>query len=113
MLYDSNNVVLLQSSGDYGSGTGVSFTTDGILGTLTNNLEGVNVFPNPAKNAITITNAENANVVIYDIVGKVVATSFNIALNQEIGISNLQIGTYFVKIEKEGKTAVERLIVSK
>lgn len=113
VLYDSNSNVLLQSSGDYGYGIGISFITDGVLGTTVNNSNSISVFPNPAKNVVTIANAENANVVIYDIVGKVVASQSNIALNQEIGISNLQMGIYFIRIEKDGQTTVERLMVSK
>ncbi|MCB0456631.1 MAG: Omp28-related outer membrane protein [Flavobacteriaceae bacterium] len=113
VLYDSNNTVLLQSSGNYGSGTGISFETDGFFGIVDNNLNKVSIYPNPAKSVVTITNAENANVIIYDLIGKIVATQSNIAHNQEIGISHLHAGTYFVKIVKEGQTTVERLIISK
>lgn len=113
VLYDSDNTVLLQSSGDYGSGIGISFETDGFFGIVDNNLNSVSIYPNPAKSVVTIANAENANVVIYDLIGKVVSSQNNIANNQEISISHLQIGTYFVKIEKEGQSTVEKLIVSK
>jgi len=112
-FFDSDNNVLLQSSGDFGGELSVSFTTNGVFGLTDNNLNNVVLFPNPAKNSITITNAENANIVIYDILGKVVASQTGISNAQQIAITNLQAGTYFVKIEIDQQTSVERFIVSK
>ena len=61
---------------------------------------GINFFPNPAKNSITITGAtSNVIISIIDINGKVV---LNQKLNTDtehvnIDLSNLQNGTYFIK----------------
>jgi hypothetical protein len=114
ILSDADLNILYQTTGNYGSGESKNFGYKQIiLGVSSNNLFEVVLYPNPAKTTVTITNAENANVVIYDVLGKAVLNQNNISLNQEISISNLQLGTYFVKIEKEGQTKVERLIISK
>ncbi|MEZ4858654.1 MAG: T9SS type A sorting domain-containing protein [Flavobacteriaceae bacterium] len=113
-LTDANATVLYSTNGNYGSGESKNFGYKQILlGTVNNELASVVIFPNPAKHSVTIANAENATITIYDIVGKVIATQNNISISQEIGVSNLQTGTYFVKIEKDGQSTVERLIISK
>lgn len=112
-LLDINNEVIYSSSGNYGAGESANFSTEGFLGIGGNILDGIAIYPNPAKTNVTIANAENANVVIYDVLGKVVYSKKNIALTQEVEVSKLQIGTYFVKIDKEGQSKVERLIISK
>ncbi|HAT65494.1 MAG TPA: hypothetical protein DCS66_12985, partial [Flavobacteriaceae bacterium] len=112
-LLDINNEVIYSSSGNYGAEESANFSTEGFLGIGSNILDGIAIYPNPAKTNVTIANAENANVVIYDVLGKVVYSKKNIALTQEVEVSKLQIGTYFVKIDKEGQSKVERLIISK
>ncbi len=113
-LTDAASNVIYNTNGSYGSGASKNFGYQQIvLGTSTNKLLGVVVFPNPAKTFVTIANAENANVIIYDVLGKIVATQSNIALNQEIEVSRFGTGTYFIKLEKDGQSKVERLIISK
>jgi hypothetical protein len=112
-LLDINNEVIYSSSGNYGSGESANFSTDSFLAIGSNNLDLVTIYPNPAKTTVTITNAENANVVIYDVLGKTVLNRNNISLSQEIEVSNLQTGTYFIKIEKEGASSVQKLLINK
>ncbi|MEZ4858655.1 MAG: Omp28-related outer membrane protein [Flavobacteriaceae bacterium] len=115
-LSDLNNDVILFNSPSvsFGEYLHAPFITNGILSNgNTLNQKSIAIFPNPAQSKVTITNAENATVLIYDITGKKVLSQNNISLNQEIGISNLQIGTYFVKVEKDGYTSVLKLLVTK
>ena len=112
-LLDINNEVIYNSSGDYGSGASVYFATEGFLGLGTNSLETTTIYPNPAKTSVTIANAENANVVIYDVLGKVLLSQTNISVSQEIEVANFVSGTYFVKIEKDGNTSVQKLLINK
>lgn len=112
-LLDINNQVIYNTSGDYGFGASANFATNGFLGVGDNLFDRVVLYPNPSKNTVTITNAENANVEIYDILGKVLLSKTSISLNQEIDLTSLVSGTYFVKINKDGQSKVERLIVSK
>ncbi|MDI9535712.1 MAG: T9SS type A sorting domain-containing protein, partial [Bacteroidota bacterium] len=59
------------------------------------------VYPNPANDFVTVANAENANIVIVNMLGEVVANVNNASSNQNIDISKLANGTYFVKVDGE------------
>lgn len=61
----------------------------------------INVYPNPASEMITITNAENANITVLNILGEIVYTVENAVSNQTIDISKLAAGTYFVRVNTE------------
>lgn len=65
----------------------------------------VNIYPNPAKDIITISSKlslKNAKLNIYSVSGKLVKTGI-ISNHNEINVSNLQNGSYFIKIyTKEG-----------
>lgn len=98
VLYDSNNDIQFQSAGNYGGGQGASFVSDGILGINSDQLNKVIVYPNPATTVLNINNAENAMVEIYNVLGQVLYTKNNISIQQEIEVSSLNSGTYFVKI---------------
>ncbi len=113
VIFDENSVVLYQSPGDYGAEDSAFFATEGFLGTETNILTNVSLFPNPANSAFQIVNAENANIEMFDILGKSILSVQNISANQQINVSAVQSGTYFVRIEKDNQTAVERIIVNK
>lgn len=59
------------------------------------------IFPNPASDNITIINAENSKIQIINILGKVIYNLENAELYQNINISRLSNGIYFVKINSE------------
>jgi hypothetical protein len=113
VLYDSNSDVLYNSSGLYGAGVETSFISDGILGVNSNVLEQVSIYPNPASSILNIKNAESANIEVYDILGKLLLTKSNISFEEQINVSNFQVGTYFIKLSKENQVSTERFIVSK
>jgi hypothetical protein len=60
------------------------------------------LYPNPAKNTLTLKNVtnnnENLTVDIIDFNGRVLTTMKNIKANQQIQIGHLQIGSYILKI---------------
>jgi hypothetical protein len=61
----------------------------------------ISVFPNPANSIITVANAENEDIVVLNMLGEVVANVNNASSNQNIDISKLANGTYFVKVDGE------------
>ncbi|HOE39485.1 MAG TPA: T9SS type A sorting domain-containing protein [Bacteroidales bacterium] len=61
----------------------------------------ITLYPNPANNFVSITNAENANITIINMIGEVVANVNNASSNQTIDISKLANGTYFVKVDNK------------
>ena len=112
-LRDSDGAIigLNAVSNVFGDEFVVNFRADGELGIDGTSLETVALYPNPTDNRFTISNAQNANVVVYDILGKAIFTQNGISNNQEIIISNLMSGTYFVNIEMEGQSLVKKLVV--
>lgn len=112
-LEDSEGTIIYQTNGNYGSGESKNFGYQVIiLGNNDVNLTGVVLFPNPANNLVTIANAENAQVTIFNILGQKTIEASNISNSETIDVSNLQAGTYFVRISKEGQSTVEKLIVT-
>jgi len=75
-----------------------NFTLNTNVGINSNVSNAVKIFPNPAQNIITISNAENSNIIVMNMMGQVVASIENASANQSIDISNLSAGTYFVNI---------------
>jgi len=61
----------------------------------------VALYPNPASSELTITGiAENAEVTVYDLTGKVMVSKTTIAPNQPVlNVKNLKPGTYLLKAE--------------
>jgi len=76
-----------------------------LLSTPENNLEELNIFPNPANNILNVQSATNNfdSVSITDINGRIINSLKNWASNQ-IDISALKPGIYFITIQSsEGK----------
>lgn len=68
-----------------------------------------NVYPNPAKNTITI-DGEYTNANIYDVFGKLVLTT---EAQKSINISALENGVYFVNINKDNNTIIKKITITK
>ncbi|WP_431135043.1 T9SS type A sorting domain-containing protein [Psychroserpens mesophilus] len=77
-------------------------------------INGFTMYPNPAKDILTIklNNISNAKLSIYDIQGKLVLErSISKEQNLELNVSDLQSGLYFVKLNTSTKEVVKKLIV--
>ena len=94
----------IYTRGDAGSKTlidNVSIIDKSTLSTseFTNNIKKLNVYPNPSKNYIKVSNVENLeHYVIYNISGKEVSQG-KISPKEQIDISNLTSGVYLLKTE--------------
>ena len=100
-------------SGDYGALGSSNFETGDFLGLDDNELQNFSIYPNPVSSILNIYNAENANIQVYDVLGKLILTRDNISFEEQINVSQLTTGTYFIKIQKGNTIATERFIVSK
>lgn len=74
------------------------------------------IYPNPAKTNINITlsnkNVESTFLYIYDILGKLRKTQHLVTNNSTIDISNLNSGTYIIKISDNNQLLkMDRLII--
>lgn len=74
-------------------------------------IDGLKMYPNPAKNNLFIETALNSdiNVSIVNMLGKEVVNT-NV-VNNTVNVSNLTSGIYIVKITEEGKTSTKKLII--
>jgi hypothetical protein len=74
-------------------------------------IDGLKMYPNPAKNNLFIETALNSdiNVSIINVLGKEVINSK--VSNNAVTISGLTPGMYIVKITEEGKTSTKKLII--
>ncbi|MEZ5083781.1 MAG: T9SS type A sorting domain-containing protein [Bacteroidales bacterium] len=75
--------------------------------------EYINIFPNPAKNAVTIICPEEMDILdfkIYDQTGNLVLHKES--TTQSIDISTIQSGLYFVEIETERAIVRKKLIIN-
>ena len=76
--------------------------------------EKFNIFPNPATDAVTITNNENIGiekVSVYDIVGKIVKSQKGKKENEILlNTEDLNSGTYFLHIVTSDGTGIKKLV---
>lgn len=64
---------------------------------------GLNYYPNPVKNSLTISNSsELTQVEITSVLGQTMMTKNLNELQTEIDLSNLENGVYFVKVKSDG-----------
>lgn len=87
------------------------FTTEAELGFGENNIEGLQLYPNPTANVLTISAAVDLNSVeIYSVLGERVSGSAIKGNVTTLDISSLASGTYFVKITSQNTSAVKQII---
>jgi len=69
------------------------------------------MYPNPVNSVLTLTNVENANIYVIDILGKVVNTISNANSIEKLDVTGFAAGTYIVRIEKAGTVVTSRFNV--
>ncbi|MDO6760958.1 T9SS type A sorting domain-containing protein [Tamlana sp. 2_MG-2023] len=80
------------------------------LTVIKNTLEGVSVYPNPVRETLSIKSPVGSDITIYNVVGATVKTIKSTDALQNVSVSNLRSGLYFVKISNEGKVYQEKII---
>ncbi len=78
-----------------------------------NNIEGLEVYPNPVLNKQVFITSESAapkQVIIYDILGKAVIST-TVDNQQPLNVGQLKAGIYMMKIIENDKLALEKLII--
>jgi len=77
------------------------------------NTANVNLFPNPASTSLFVESADGSKITdikVYDLVGKtILARKFDSAeIKQEVSITDLNSGIYYIQITTENGTAVKK-----
>ena len=89
----------------------VPVVTVGVNAVLSNSF---NLYPNPAKNVVNITNNENRlvqQVAVYDTTGKLISTqSFTNEAEIQLNVENLASGTYMLHLITAEGIAVKKLV---
>ena len=111
-LSDQNGVELYYTNGSYGGGETSFFSSDGVLGVGESTLSSVSLYPNPATDILNLRNAENADIAVYDVLGKLIMSQTNISMDQEINVAKLTVGTYFMKISKDNQVTTKRFVIA-
>jgi hypothetical protein len=83
------------------SGVGIAENLDQTVG---------NLYPNPATDFIHLNTPANAEIRVYDNAGREVISLVTVQALQEIDISGLQQGVYFVKVGLDGQYASRSFI---
>ncbi|MCG2418198.1 Omp28-related outer membrane protein [Aequorivita sp. F47161] len=112
-LIDNEGTEIFVTDGTYGTIAVTKFYSDGVLGLNQTTLENVTIYPNPAKDEINISNAENAEIKIYDVLGKMIFSMNNIEMNQQLNVAKFETGTYFIKISKDNSVTTKRFLISR
>ncbi|MDC0637435.1 Omp28-related outer membrane protein [Flavobacteriaceae bacterium] len=110
VLFDSDSNTIYQTSGTYGSGASVTFATEANLDITDQALSSVVLYPNPANGIVTLVNAQNSQVVLYDLLGKVIKSFETQSANETFDVSSLTQGSYFVSITQNGYRSIQKLI---
>jgi hypothetical protein len=75
-------------------------------------IEGLSFYPNPVSNGkvyITSKSALEKEIIIFDILGKIVLQTF--ITSKELNVSALSPGIYMIKIKEAEATATRKLII--
>lgn len=88
----------------------LSFTTFNGLGVNDNEIQYVQVYPNPAKDILNITSITNGQVEVVSITGQVI-NNLDLRIGQNsINISNYNTGIYFLKVNTNVGTQIIKFI---
>jgi hypothetical protein len=69
------------------------------------------IYPNPAKNALQVQGLDRpTHASVYSVHGTLLQTAILSDASSQLNIRQLPAGTYFLHLEAEGKTAVQRFI---
>lgn len=109
-IKDLNDNRLFYAVGDWGSQREGKFITNGVLNVQENTLQSLALYPNPANDLLTIQGVENADLVIFDILGKEVIRKSAISSVENISVSHLQQGTYIVTISRNGEMTTKKFV---
>ncbi|MFY9273885.1 MAG: choice-of-anchor J domain-containing protein [Bacteroidales bacterium] len=85
--------------------------SDGFVSINDIEINDINIYPNPASDFVTVSNAENAEITIINMLGQVVTSQFANSSCEIVNISNLTNGTYIIRVENDNKVITKKLNV--
>lgn len=88
-----------------------TIANDPTASTESNNLLKFSVYPNPAKDFITVNSENNNTIKIISSLGLEVKTIKNASKSQVISIANLSSGLYFITVSSDNGSGIKKLII--
>ena len=73
----------------------------------------LSIYPNPTTGLIKIEGAEGAQVVIYNMIGKVVYTENNVSTTATVDLSSFNAGNYIVKVIDNNTVTTQKIVLTK
>lgn len=76
-------------------------------------LEGLSIYPNPASSEVTIsiTDATESFVTVYSVTGSILINQQSFFNSTKINVENWEAGVYFVKVDNNGASSTQRIVV--
>ena len=68
------------------------------------------VYPNPAIDFVTISDANGSEIRIVDMLGRTLVSKVSTSNTETVSLNNLQSGMYMIQIIKDGKASTQKLI---
>lgn len=87
--------------------------SDIAMGITENSNDNITVYPIPANENITISNAQHSNIMLYDVLGNLVISANDIDNEYRLNVSTLTKGTYILKIVNDDKISSRKITVLK
>ena len=105
-LYTSTNEAAASWEIDY-----VKLIGKGTTSVNENNIQSVSLYPNPAREQVSFTLESDAQVSIFDVMGRMVSEMNAVAGEAQLNVSELESGVYFVNVRyANGSTAVSKFV---
>lgn len=112
-MTDEDDTVLFYSDGSHGSGLVQNFSPPLGIGVDEIAYPDSFVYPNPANSELTIENAEGADFMLMDVLGRTLMTRENISTVEQIDVANFAEGTYIVQLSDGFKTKTEKIVIAR
>ena len=87
-----------------------------VCGTEVNSIENnssINIFPNPSTGIVNVKGAENSTIEILNSLGVVVKTINNASNMEAVNLSDLENGTYIVRVITDNNTIIKKVSLVK
>ena len=105
-LYTSTNEAAASWEIDY-----VKLIGKGTTSVNENNIQSVSLYPNPAREQVSFTLESDAQVSVFDVMGRMVSEMNAVAGEAQLNVSELESGVYFVNVRyANGTTAVSKFV---
>lgn len=85
----------------------------GYTSIVENKEDDVKIYPNPVSSTLNISGTEGTTLTLYNIIGEIIYSEFTQSPTFQIDVSNLDNGSYFIRISGLNKQIIKKLVVAR